>query len=67
MRELGLVQSNAEIVRHYGELLDGMVVDTTDAHDELDLPTRATTTFMKTLADRETLARTVLDFARELT
>jgi LPPG:FO 2-phospho-L-lactate transferase len=53
--------------RRYGDLLDGYIVDTTDdavlARLDVRLPVRAAPTVMASLADRERLARTVLDFA----
>lgn len=69
MRELGLATNNATIAEHYGELLDGFVLEDRDAAgaDAVSLPTLSTRTLMNTLADREDLAREVLDFATRLT
>lgn len=68
MRELGIEASNRAIAAHYGDLLDGLVIDESDCSAELPhgLPTRATRTLMKSLADREMLARATLEFAGHL-
>lgn len=66
MRELGLEASPLAVAGHYADLLDGFVLDETDAAlaPQLDVPARITRTLMRTLADKERLAREVLDFAR---
>ena len=71
MAELGMPVTAVEVARHYleRELLDGFVVDRADAAEarELEaagLPTLVTGTVMESLADRERLAREVLEFAR---
>jgi LPPG:FO 2-phospho-L-lactate transferase len=68
MRELGIEASNRAIAAHYGDLLDGLVIDESDRSTELPrgLPTRATRTLMKSLDDREMLARATLEFADHL-
>ena len=68
MRELGIEASNRAIAAHYGDLLDGLVIDESDRSAELPrgLPTRATRTLMKSLDDREMLARATLEFADHL-
>lgn len=68
MRELGLEPTALSIAQHYGELLDGYVVDETDKAccGDLDIPVIATQTLMLTLSDREALAHTVLDSAGTL-
>jgi LPPG:FO 2-phospho-L-lactate transferase len=68
MRELGLDATALSVAKHYGELLDGYVVDKTDAAccPDLDIPVITTQTLMLTLADREALARTVLESADTL-
>ena len=68
MRELGIEASNRAIAAHYGDLLDGLVIDESDSLAELPrgLPTHATRTLMKSLADREMLARATLEFADHL-
>lgn len=68
MRELGIEASNRAIAAHYGDLLDGLVIDESDRSAELPhgLPTRASRTLMKSLDDREMLARATLEFADHL-
>lgn len=65
MAELGLPVTAAAVARHYGQLLDGYVLDHTDASDniELKIPVVPTNTLMLSLEDREALARTVLAHA----
>lgn len=65
MAEFGLAPSATEVARHYGDLLDGFVIDHADADAAAKLAIRvtATRTLMTTIADREALARVVLDFA----
>jgi LPPG:FO 2-phospho-L-lactate transferase len=68
MRELGVPRTTGAIVRHYGELLDGIVVDSEDRASaaEIEVPSVCTRTLMNTLEDRERLAREVLGFAERL-
>ena len=68
MRELGIEASNRAIAAHYGDLLDGLVINESDSLAELPrgLPTHATRTLMKSLDDREMLARATLEFADHL-
>ncbi len=56
------------VANHYQALLSGFVMDTLDAElaSSLQIPVRVTDTVMQSLADREALARTVLEFADEL-
>jgi LPPG:FO 2-phospho-L-lactate transferase len=63
MRELGLDASARAVAEWYGDLLDGYVVDHTDAADMDGLHPRVTAaaTLMQTLDDRIALARVVLD------
>jgi LPPG:FO 2-phospho-L-lactate transferase len=63
MQELGLAVSAATVAARYGALLHGYIAD-----DAQEVQTRMLTapTLMTTLEDRETLARTVLDFADSL-
>lgn len=68
MRELGLPATSAGIADHYGDLLDGLVIDASDS-DEADavaLPCLVTPTLMTSDADKDRLAREVLDFASSL-
>jgi LPPG:FO 2-phospho-L-lactate transferase len=65
MSDLGLDVTAASVARHYGEIIDGYVVDYSDI-DHMALPRlaiHATTILMVTLADREALAREVVAFA----
>jgi LPPG:FO 2-phospho-L-lactate transferase len=68
MQELGLVKAHATIAEHYGDVLDGFVLDLADEESSkaVNLPTLCTRTLMRTLADREGLAREVLMFAQRL-
>lgn len=68
MEELGLPVSSRAIAEHYGDLLDGFILDDADAADAtgLGVPAVATRTLMETLDDRERLARSVLNFASGL-
>jgi LPPG:FO 2-phospho-L-lactate transferase len=68
MAELGISTTAQAIVAHYRGLLDGLVIDTSDADEARGLGVRSlvTTTLMRTLEDRERLARDVLRFAAEI-
>lgn len=71
MRELGLPSSAAAVARHYGDLLDGFVLDTADAAlapeiEAAGLPVLVTDTVMRTLEDRIALARAVMALAERL-
>ena len=65
MAELGLPVDAAAVARHYGDILDLYVADEADADEfgDLGLPVAFTRTLMLSLADRETLARAVLEAA----
>ena len=65
MEELGLPVDATAIARHYRDLVDLYIADETDRDTVagLDIPTVLAPTLMLTLADREALARTVLDVA----
>jgi len=65
MREMGVEVSARAIAQHYGELLDGYIVDHADADScrDLDIAVVAAPTLMLTLQDREALARAVLTSA----
>ena len=71
MRELGMPTTAAAVAAHYGDLLDGFVVDNADAAAadaiaETGVEVRVTNTVMQSLEDRVALARDVLAFARQL-
>ena len=65
MRELGLEASAAGVAARYGYLLDGYVVDEADAAAAGKISARVTIarTLMKSLHDRESLARVTLEAA----
>lgn len=68
MSELGLPVSAVAVARHYGDLIDGYVLDYADAACAADLgvPVAMAHTLMRTFEDREMLAREVLAFADRL-
>jgi LPPG:FO 2-phospho-L-lactate transferase len=65
MAELGIPATSAAIAAHYDGLLHGMVIDVSDAAEEVSLPGRVlvTNTLMKDDVDRERLAAEVIAFA----
>jgi LPPG:FO 2-phospho-L-lactate transferase len=65
MRELGLELSSAAIARFYEGIIDGFVLDRSEAHvaSEINVATHVTATLIKTPTDRQRLAREVLKFA----
>jgi len=68
MRELGLEASAAGVAARYGELLDGYIVDHADADEIGNVGARVTIarTLMKSLHDKEMLARVTLEAADAL-
>jgi LPPG:FO 2-phospho-L-lactate transferase len=67
MRELGVPLTAAAIARHYAGLLDGLVVDQRDPQaGDLGCRVHVADTLMKSLEDRENLAREVLQFATRI-
>lgn len=68
MQELGLPTTSKAIADHYGPLLDGLVIDSADADQAGTVPAAclATPTLMQNDADKERLAREVLEFAARL-
>jgi LPPG:FO 2-phospho-L-lactate transferase len=62
MREMGMEVSARAVGQHYGELLDGYIVEQADAAScrDLDISVVGAQTLMLTLDDREALARAVL-------
>ena len=68
MAELSMPVSAKAVARHYGDLLDGFVLDHADADlaDDLPLACRVTQTWMRSDEDKRALAREVMDFAHSL-
>jgi LPPG:FO 2-phospho-L-lactate transferase len=71
MAELGVPVSADAVADHYGRLLDGFVLDETDAELAASIESKGisctvTRTVMKNLEDRIQLAHSVLDFADRL-
>jgi LPPG:FO 2-phospho-L-lactate transferase len=69
--ELQLPSTALAVAEHYGDLLDGFVIDATDAElapaiEALGVAVHVTQTVMHTLDDRVELARSVLQFATQL-
>jgi LPPG:FO 2-phospho-L-lactate transferase len=66
MGELGLAVNNDSIVQHYGDLLDGVVIDSGDGCNVPNLAVAKTNTLMQTLDDKIRAARAALDLAATL-
>lgn len=73
MQELGVEANASAIARHYRGLIDGLLIDESDATAETrsalaqaGLRVGVTRTLMKTLEDRERVAYAVLELAAEL-
>jgi LPPG:FO 2-phospho-L-lactate transferase len=68
MQELGLDPSAGTVAHRYHDLLDGYVIDHADMSEVVSIDARVTLaqTLMRTMEDREALARTVLDAAAVL-
>ncbi len=70
MVELGMSASPLEVVNHYQNLLDGIILDKVDSElcdvvEALNVRTTAQPTLMETLADKTRLAGLLLDWAEE--
>jgi len=70
-KELGEEVSAIGVAKHYGTLLDGFIYDRRDhslasRFKRMPLPARATETLMQTDADKEALARDVLQFIDDI-
>jgi LPPG:FO 2-phospho-L-lactate transferase len=63
MREMGLEVSASTVSRHYGELIDAMLIDERDPPAALEHRHARADTLMKTLDDRIRVARAALDLA----
>ena len=68
MAELGIAPDARSIASHYGDLIDGFVLDTQDAQsiDAMPRPVTVTNTVMHTLDDKVALARHCLAFCDRL-
>ena len=68
MTELDLIPSAAAVAKRYGDLLDGYVMDAGDAEEAKHVTPRVTLapTLMTNLAEKERLARVVLEAADAL-
>jgi LPPG:FO 2-phospho-L-lactate transferase len=68
MRELGVAPAATSVVSHYGDLLDGFVMDLRDRGDLMPPNQRVlyADTLMSSLDDRRRLASQALEFARGL-
>jgi LPPG:FO 2-phospho-L-lactate transferase len=67
MAELGVPADSTSIARHY-RFIDGLIIDEKDREEasKVDLPVRVTSTWMRSLEDRDHLAAECLDFAARL-
>lgn len=67
MEELGVAQTTATIARHY-PFLSGLMIDESDRADATNsqIPIHVTSTLMRSLDDRDRLAKACLDFAFQL-
>lgn len=67
MAELGVPADSASIARHYS-FIDGLIIDEADRAEagNIDMPVQVTSTFMRSLEDRDRLAADCLDFASSL-
>jgi len=63
MRELGLEVSASTVARHYGDLIDGILIDERDPPASLEIPHASADTLMNTLDDRKRVALAALDLA----
>lgn len=71
MAELGQPATAAAVARHYAGLIDGLVIDETDAGlkaaiEALGIAALVAPSVMRNAADRVALARACLAFAREI-
>jgi LPPG:FO 2-phospho-L-lactate transferase len=68
MTELSFPATARAISDHYGELIDGLIIDQVDRDESVDIPVPnlVTQTLMTSTEDREELARAALKFAESL-
>jgi LPPG:FO 2-phospho-L-lactate transferase len=67
MAELGLEVNVAAVARHYGDVIDGILVDKRDPPVDLAVASARADTMMRTLDDRIRVAQAALDLAATLT
>ena len=65
MAELGLVQSDRAIIDHYGDLIDGILTDSSEMAPS-GITSEQADILMRDDEDRHRVARAALDFARRL-
>ena len=63
MQELGLTVTNKSIAAHYADVIDGLLIDERDDASDISIPHDVCDTLMKTLEDRERVARAALMLA----
>jgi LPPG:FO 2-phospho-L-lactate transferase len=63
MAELGLAVDNSSIARHYGEILDGLLIDSGDDCNVPGLAVAQTNTLMETMDDKKRVAQAALALA----
>ena len=71
MAELGIEPSAGNIARHYGDLIDGFILDATDGTmaeqiESADLKVTSCDTIMRSLEDKIRVANLSLDFANSI-
>lgn len=68
MAELGITPSARSVASHYGDLIDGFVLDAQDEQDtgEMPQPAIVTNTVMQTLEDKVALGRHCLAFCERI-
>ena len=66
MREMGLAITNRSIAAHYADVIDGLLIDERDDAADLSIAYDVTDTLMKTLDDRERVARAALALAERI-
>lgn len=66
MREMGIVPSASYIVHHYGDIIDGIVIDQAGNGAAPAIPHLVTDTLMQTREDRIRVARSALQLADQL-
>lgn len=66
MQELGLTVTNKSIAAHYADVIDGLLIDERDDASDISIPHYVCDTLMKTLEDRERVARGALTLANRI-